>query len=71
MNDLIVVQKDETRTRLKAIVLEVAALTFGHLQQRDGRWCIVDLVESTSESAQSRCQLGSRSQSMRGPEPQT
>ena len=23
---------------------EVAALTFNHLQQRDGRWCIVDLV---------------------------
>jgi site-specific recombinase XerD len=23
---------------------EVAALTMGHLQQRDGRWCIVDLV---------------------------
>jgi site-specific recombinase XerD len=23
---------------------EVAALTFGHIQQRDGRWCIVDLV---------------------------
>jgi integrase len=23
---------------------EVAALTFKHLQQRDGRWCIVDLV---------------------------
>src|ERR1700677_1448942 len=23
---------------------EVAALTFMHLQQRDGRWCIVDLV---------------------------
>jgi site-specific recombinase XerD len=23
---------------------EVAALTVGHLQQRDGRWCIVDLV---------------------------
>lgn len=23
---------------------EVAALTFPHLQQRDGRWCIVDLV---------------------------
>jgi site-specific recombinase XerD len=23
---------------------EVAALTFAHLQQRDGRWCIVDLV---------------------------
>jgi integrase len=22
----------------------VAALTFSHLQQRDGRWCIVDLV---------------------------
>jgi integrase/recombinase XerD len=23
---------------------EVAALTFEHVQQRDGRWCIVDLV---------------------------
>jgi site-specific recombinase XerD len=23
---------------------EVAALTFGHIQQRDGRWCIVDMV---------------------------
>jgi len=23
---------------------EVAALTVGHVQQRDGRWCIVDLV---------------------------
>jgi integrase len=23
---------------------EVAALTFAHVQQRDGRWCIVDLV---------------------------
>jgi integrase len=23
---------------------EVAALTFAHLQQRDGRWCVVDLV---------------------------
>ena len=23
---------------------EVAALTFGHVQQRDDRWCIVDLV---------------------------
>src|SRR6185503_14882660 len=23
---------------------EVAALTFVHVQQRDGRWCIVDLV---------------------------
>src|SRR5271169_2738815 len=23
---------------------EVAALTVGHIQQRDGRWCIVDLV---------------------------
>jgi integrase len=22
----------------------VAALTFGHIEQRDGRWCIVDLV---------------------------
>jgi len=24
---------------------EVAALTFTHVQQRDGRWCIVDLVD--------------------------
>ena len=23
---------------------EVAALKFGHIQQRDGLWCIVDLV---------------------------
>src|SRR3954447_15914671 len=23
---------------------EVAALTFAHIQQRDGRWCVVDLV---------------------------
>ena len=23
---------------------EVAALTFAHVQQRDGRWCIVDLI---------------------------
>jgi site-specific recombinase XerD len=23
---------------------EVAAITVGHIQQRDGRWCIVDLV---------------------------
>src|SRR4051795_11701415 len=23
---------------------EVAALTFGHIQQRDGRWCIIDLI---------------------------
>ena len=23
---------------------EVCALTVGHIQQRDGRWCIVDLV---------------------------
>jgi len=25
-------------------ILEAAALTFTHLQQRDGRWCLVDLV---------------------------
>src|ERR1700687_2435324 len=28
---------------------EVAALTFTHLQQRDGRWCIVDLVGKHAE----------------------
>ena len=27
---------------------EVAALTFGHIQQRDGRWCIVDLVQAVA-----------------------
>src|ERR1700693_2922708 len=26
---------------------EVAAVTFAHVQQRDGRWCIVDLVGKT------------------------
>ena len=24
--------------------IETAALTFAHIQQRDGRWCVVDLV---------------------------
>src|SRR5882762_8396873 len=37
---------------------EVAALTFTHLQQRDGRWCIVDLVGKSAESAPRRRQLG-------------
>jgi site-specific recombinase XerC len=30
--------------RVKSAKSEVAALTFSHIQQRDGRWCIVDLV---------------------------
>src|ERR1700732_1769498 len=30
---------------------EVAVLTFGHIQQRDGRWCIVDLVGKHAPSA--------------------
>src|SRR5262249_21040434 len=29
---------------LRAARSEVAALTLKHIQQRDGRWCIVDLV---------------------------
>jgi site-specific recombinase XerC len=37
---------------------EVAALTVGHVQQRDGRWCIVDLIGNTAESGRSRCRRG-------------
>jgi site-specific recombinase XerC len=29
---------------------EVAALTIAHIQQRDGRWCIVDLVGKHSRA---------------------
>src|SRR5665811_628128 len=38
---------------------EVAALTFTHIQQRDGRWCIVDLRGSTAASERRRCRPGS------------
>ena len=37
---------------------EVAALTFTHVQQRDGRLCIVDLKGSTDASAPRRCRPG-------------
>jgi site-specific recombinase XerD len=37
---------------------EVAALTFAHAQQRDGRWCIVDLVGNMGASALRPCQHG-------------
>jgi site-specific recombinase XerD len=37
---------------------EVAALTLTHIQQRDDRWCIVDLVGSTAASGQCRCPPG-------------
>jgi site-specific recombinase XerD len=32
---------------------EVAALTMGHVQQRDGRWCIPDLIASASRRSRS------------------
>ena len=42
---------------------EVAALTCEHVQQRDGRWCVVDLRPSEP----SRCRPGSRWRSTHGP----
>jgi site-specific recombinase XerD len=39
---------------------EVAALTMAHIQQREGRWCIGDLVGSTAACARFRCRPGSR-----------
>ena len=45
---------------------EVAALTFAHVQQRDGRWCIVDSRESTAAFARCRCRPGLKWRSMRG-----
>jgi site-specific recombinase XerC len=37
---------------------EVAALKFAHIQQRDGRWCIVDLVGKPGGSERHRCPTG-------------
>lgn len=39
---------------------EVARLAFDHVQQRDGRWCVVDWIwpASTGASAPCRCRLG-------------
>ena len=37
---------------------EVAALTFSHVQQRDGRWCIVDLVGKHGRVRTARCRRG-------------
>ena len=48
---------------------EVAALTFAHVQQRDGRWCIVDLVGKHGRVRTRRCLTGSRLRSTRGPVP--
>src|SRR6516165_2603616 len=45
---------------------EVAALTFGHIQQRDGRWCIVDLLGKHGACVPSQCPRGSRSRSTPG-----
>src|SRR5262249_24062492 len=30
--------------RMRVAPVRSGGLTFGHIQQRDGRWCIVDLV---------------------------
>src|ERR1051325_3499350 len=38
---------------------EVAALTIGHVQQRDGRWCIVDLVGKHGRSEEHTSELQS------------
>jgi site-specific recombinase XerC len=45
---------------------EVAALTFAHLQQRDGRWCIVDLVGKHGRVRTAPMPTWSRSLSTRG-----
>ena len=45
---------------------EVAALKFSHIQARDGRWCVVDLVGKHVGSARRRCRRGSRWQSILG-----
>jgi integrase len=37
---------------------EVAALTFAHIQQRDGRWCIVDLVGKHGRVRTADAELG-------------
>jgi site-specific recombinase XerD len=48
---------------------EVAALTFAHVQQRDGRWCIVDLVGKHGGFAPRQCRHGWRWRLMRGLRP--
>ncbi len=46
---------------------EVSTLTIKHVQQRDGRWCIVDLVgKHAAACARFRCQPGSKWRSMHG-----
>ena len=37
---------------------EVAALTVPHVQQRDGRWCIVTSLASMAACGRSRCRRG-------------
>jgi site-specific recombinase XerD len=47
---------------------EVAALTFKHIQQRDGRWCIVDLVGKHGRARTVPLPTWVRSRSILGPE---
>ena len=37
---------------------ELTNLTMKHIQQRDSRWCIVDLVGNTGASGRFRCPRG-------------
>jgi site-specific recombinase XerD len=48
---------------------EMAALTVGHVQQRDGRWCIVDLVGKHGRVRTVPSRRGSRWRSTTGPVP--
>src|SRR5581483_2209569 len=46
---------------------EVTALTFEHIQQREGRWVIVDLVGNTNASAACLFRPGAKWRSIPGP----
>ena len=48
---------------------ENTSLSFKHIQQRECRWCIVDLVGKHAASGQSLCRPGSSSQSTPGRQP--
>jgi site-specific recombinase XerD len=46
---------------------EVASLTFAHIQQRDDRWCIVDLIGKHGRIRTTPMPTWVKSRSMRGP----
>ena len=45
---------------------EAVRLTFDHIQQRDGRWCVVDLVGKRGATGPSPCRRGRRRRSTAG-----